>query len=335
MRRIEIVGGGLAGLGLGIALRRHDIPVTVHEAGDYPRHRVCGEFLTSLDGKTRGALHLDSILQRAVPARGVTWCEDGKTSMTHRLPRPALCLSRQVLDKEMAATFVRIGGELRTGSRGSCHDIPGRILACGREPRPSSPWVGIKQHFRGIPLHNDLEVHFGRGGYIGLTRIDKDTVNVCGLLRRGSCDLRETFPHIAASAGFDNLSRRLRTAEPLDGSFCAVAGLDYGNKPPDDDFLRVGDRSALIPPFTGHGMTIALQSAVAVLPSVLSWARSETDWPRTKKSAARAQKQRFGLRLRTAQALHPVLLGARTRSLARALHRSRLLPVSLLYRLMH
>ena len=48
LQPIEIVGGGLAGLSLGLALRQQDIPVTLFEAGSYPRHRVCGEFITGL-----------------------------------------------------------------------------------------------------------------------------------------------------------------------------------------------------------------------------------------------------------------------------------------------
>jgi flavin-dependent dehydrogenase len=335
MRRVKIIGGGLAGLGLGIALRRRDVPVTIHESGHYPRHRVCGEFITSLDRRTRHEVQLNDILRGARPASGVSWCEDGKSEITHRLPQPALCLSRRVLDEAMAACFTGLGGDLRTGSREQCTGEAGNVHACGRQPRASSAWVGIKQHFRGLEVRNDLEVHFGRGGYIGLTRIDEHTVNVCGLLRRGLSDLKSSFPDIAAQGGFDNLSRRLAGAEPLAGSFCAVAGLDYRGAAPEDGFLRIGDRSALIPPFTGHGMTIALQSAVAAMPSLLAWSRREIEWSQARALAARAQRRRFGLRLRAANALHPLLLHARTRALARALHTRGILPVGLLYRVMH
>jgi len=54
-RSVEVVGGGLAGLSLGLALRRRGVPVTVWEAGHYPRHRVCGEFITGLDRATAGS----------------------------------------------------------------------------------------------------------------------------------------------------------------------------------------------------------------------------------------------------------------------------------------
>ena len=43
---ITIIGGGLAGLTLGIGLRQREVPVTIWEAGNYPRHRVCGEFIS-------------------------------------------------------------------------------------------------------------------------------------------------------------------------------------------------------------------------------------------------------------------------------------------------
>ncbi|MFZ9874958.1 MAG: NAD(P)-binding protein, partial [Candidatus Methylacidiphilales bacterium] len=46
MKTVEIVGGGLAGLTLGLCLRQKGVPVDLFEAGTYPRHRVCGEYLS-------------------------------------------------------------------------------------------------------------------------------------------------------------------------------------------------------------------------------------------------------------------------------------------------
>ena len=55
---VTIIGGGLAGLTLGIGLRQRNVPVTIREAGQYPRHRVCGEFISAgmvSSGKREGS----------------------------------------------------------------------------------------------------------------------------------------------------------------------------------------------------------------------------------------------------------------------------------------
>ena len=56
MKEVTIVGGGLTGLSLGIALRRARVPVILHEAGQYPRHRVCGEFINGVGEETLARL---------------------------------------------------------------------------------------------------------------------------------------------------------------------------------------------------------------------------------------------------------------------------------------
>ena len=58
---ITIVGGGLAGLSLGIALRRRGVPVNLHEAGVYPRHRVCGEFISGVSQCTFDSLGIEDL----------------------------------------------------------------------------------------------------------------------------------------------------------------------------------------------------------------------------------------------------------------------------------
>ena len=332
-RRVEIIGGGLAGLSLGIALRRRDIPVAIVEAGHYPRHRVCGEFITSLDETTKSVLGLDEPLRGAREARGVVWREPGQPSLHHELPEPALCLSRHRLDARLAETFVSLGGELLTGTRGVTTPHEGRILACGRRASADSPWMGLKQHFRGLRLEEDLELHPGRDAYVGLTRVEDDKVNVCGLFsRRGGGGTLVAKCH---QAGLHELAERLENAQGDAQSRCAVAGLDYGPSKHTVGNILLGDARGLIPPFTGHGMTIALQSAALALPHVAEWSGGILDWCTASRRIARDSARRFRRRLAAGRSMHAWLLTSSRRRCLHFLHRSGLLPFHPLYRLLH
>jgi 2-polyprenyl-6-methoxyphenol hydroxylase-like FAD-dependent oxidoreductase len=64
-KRITIVGGGLAGLTLGIALRQREVAVTICEAGHYPRHRVCGEFISGRGQATLARLGMSKLINES------------------------------------------------------------------------------------------------------------------------------------------------------------------------------------------------------------------------------------------------------------------------------
>src|ERR1043166_8700245 len=98
MKPITIIGGGLAGLTLGILLRRENIPVALIEAGHYPRHRVCGEFLSGRGRKMLRATHLDHLLPDAVEARTCSFHVRNRKPLRFNLVDPALCISRFYLD---------------------------------------------------------------------------------------------------------------------------------------------------------------------------------------------------------------------------------------------
>lgn len=333
LRTVEIVGGGLAGLALGLGLRARGIPVVISEAGSYPRHRVCGEFITSLDSRTKSALMLDGILGEAVAARSVSWHEPGHASMQHRLPEPALCLSRHRLDQAMAEAFVSAGGRLETGQRSALESREGRIFACGRRPRSSSQWVGLKQHFRRLPLRDDLELHLGDRAYVGLTLVEDGLVNVCGLFPRPAAGGEATLDSRLRAVGLEVLAERLQQSSPVPGTACAVAGLDYENSGAAAD--SIGDHAGLIPPFTGNGMTIALQSAAIAAPCLDSWSRGGRGWEETLHGLRRQLHRKFSRRLAWGRFLHPWLLHPRRRRAIHRLHHLRLMPFGLVYRLCH
>src|SRR6266852_4391729 len=100
LKPIKIIGGGLAGLTLGIGLRKQGVPVTVLEAGHYPRHRVCGEFISGRGQDVLERLGLrESFLEAgAILARTAAFFSGETQSPARPLLPPALCLSRFKMD---------------------------------------------------------------------------------------------------------------------------------------------------------------------------------------------------------------------------------------------
>ena len=65
MKEVRVAGGGLAGLAVAAGLRRQGVPVVVDEAGSYPRHRVCGEFVSGVSGETLERLGIGRVFDDA------------------------------------------------------------------------------------------------------------------------------------------------------------------------------------------------------------------------------------------------------------------------------
>jgi 2-polyprenyl-6-methoxyphenol hydroxylase-like FAD-dependent oxidoreductase len=344
-RPIEIIGGGLAGLALGLALRRAGVPVTIVEAGHYPRHRVCGEFITGLSAATITTLGLTPYFSDALHHREVAWFigADATTKPTRiqRLPSSALGLSRHALDHRLATAFTAAGGVLLANTRFPETDtasVPGRVFTTGRR-RSRSPWLGLKIHARDVTLTRDLELHLGDHAYVGLARVEDGSVNVCGLFRRRA--LCAKGPNLLLgylqAAGLTALAARLATSELAADSFCAVAAVSFDRRviAPPPGRMCLGDTCAMIPPFTGNGMAMAFQSAETALPPLLAYARGAAAWSDTCEVISRALRRRFRLRLASAAAVHPFLFSPPRQRVLSALNRVRLVPLAPLYAALH
>jgi len=336
---ISIVGGGLAGLSLGIALRRAGVPTVVFEAGDYPRHRVCGEFVTGLSVTVIEKLGIDSVFIETKSCSSVKWLLKGNAIRQTTLPTPALMISRYALDARLAKLFESVGGKLLTRTRVSPRAIaPGWIQASGRRPSGESRWLGLKLHARDVGATKNLEFDLGNYGYVGLSSVEDGWTNICGLFRRRPelrCDRDEIFGAYLKANGLEQLARRLEAAEVRPGSRKAVAGFVFDRNVNTSDGLRLGDASAMIPPFTGDGMAMAFTSAALAVDPLIDWARGERSWGNACSYIMTALCREFRLRLTCASLFHPFILGGILQRCFRIGARARALPINLFYHLVH
>ena len=310
-RPITIVGGGLAGLTLGIGLRQQGIPVTVIEAGHYPRHRVCGEFISGRGVEVLKKLGLREALGRAgaIEARTAAFFAGRAHSPVRVMQFPALCLSRFLLDELLANEFQRLGGELRLNERWRDECGEAVVRASGRRPQAlenGCRWFGVKAHARGIQLTADLEMHTSPGGYVGLCRLGGNEVNVCGLFRRQAATGAPAPDELGWLRGNPGtaLNERLTSAMFDTSSICAVAGLSLApRRAAAHAECRIGDALTMIPPVTGNGMSMAFESAAMAIAPLTAYSHGQIRWLKAQQLLAHACDTCFGRRLAWARFL--------------------------------
>ncbi len=217
---VAVVGAGLAGSSIAAQLATAGWRVLLLERDEFPRHKVCGEFLSPEVQQTLYALNLYQpvvALQPVALQRATITGRRGKT-LTIALPGTAWGLSRYALDATLAATAVARGATLQSGSTlisyGQNHagyglvvrtsdqrrvaiNARALIMACGRHTAPGLPpreraaaaraqgWrrcVGIKVHYADILMPPQTELYLLPGGYVGINPIEGGRANLCALL---------------------------------------------------------------------------------------------------------------------------------------------------------
>ncbi len=316
-RPITIVGGGLAGLTLGIGLRQRGVAVTVWEAGRYPRHRVCGEFISGKGQGALGRLGLTDLVMRAgaIPARTATFFSERVESPVRELAEPAWSISRYALDDALAKEFRCLGGELRENERWrESEPMEGVVRASGRKPAATANgwrWFGMKIHARNVQLTADLEMHLARDGYMGISHLANGEVNICGLFRRRveaarngvralpeKMELPNEWRKIFLGAERSARHARLADAEFDEDSLCTIGGLSLeARRAAASEECCIGDAITMIPPVTGNGMSMAFESAEMALEPLAAYSSRELSWTEAQRRIAARCDKTFARRL--------------------------------------
>lgn len=301
---ILVLGGGVAGCATAIALSRKGRSVTLIEREPTPRHKVCGEFLSGEALEDLLALGIDVAALGAVPIDSVRLAA-ARRAAEAPLPFPAASLTRRTLDTALMARAVAAGVRVERGrsvhvlSRtatgkwqatlddGAVCEAPTVFLATGKHDlrghaRPKDPqrWVAFKMYYRLAPaqaaeLARASELMLYPGGYGGIQPVEGGIANLCWVVQQRHLarvghrwedfleKMQQDCPHLAM---------RLAGAEPLLEKPVAVTHIPYGHirRTTEDGLYCVGDQAAVIPSFTGDGISIALHTARCAVAACLA-----------------------------------------------------------------
>ena len=293
-----VAGGGLAGSAVAIDLARAGRSVVLLEREAGPHDKVCGEFLSFEAGHYLARLGIAPEALGAVPLSAVRLVQ-GHRPVRAKLPFSATSLSRRVLDEALLERAKCASADVRRGVRvkslepenghwrasvdlGEPIMARAAFLATGkhdlkdlkRGPGRQGDLIGFKMYWRLSPeqardLDGHVELALFPGGYAGLQPVEGGRANLCLLVRRREfADLENSWEALLAKikATCPHLAQRLEGAEPALAKPLAISSIPYGYvfDGADGDTIplwRLGDRAAVIPSFSGDGMSIALHSA--------------------------------------------------------------------------
>jgi flavin-dependent dehydrogenase len=278
---LAVVGGGPAGASAAITAAKLGFRVALLEAGRFPRHKVCGEFVSGEALELLSNLVGESALIGSAPRISHARAFIDDRVLTMPVEPPAASIARFDLDAALWRAAQRAGVTCRDSVRvlhvrKSAEDIftlklqagelcaRSVINASGRWSSLtagttlsilSNKWLGVKAHFREERPTASCDLYFFKGGYCGVQPVGDGVVNASAMVR---ADVARNLATVFAQNR--QLWRRSQSWVPESEPVSTAPLVFTEARTSQDGVLLCGDAAAFIDPFAGDGISMALHS---------------------------------------------------------------------------
>jgi len=335
---VAIVGAGPAGSSAAIELATRGRSVVLLEKEQFPRDKVCGEFLSpeAMDDLARRGV------AERIAAEPVERIDRGTLFVAPRrrvdfpLPRPAVGVSRRLLDTLLAREAESAGARVRFGrdvERIDGSPAEGFAISAAGEPpltarvvlaawgrwtpldralgrrfamRTRGRYFGWSRHDAGDSSHlaGKIHLHFFRGGYCGLSRVEGGVVNFAGVVAEK--ELRRRLGESAEGGGGwerflaalvedePRLRDDLAPLRPVREVLGTPAVFFERHSPAFGGILGIGDAAGIRDPFTGDGQATAIRGGLVAARTVDAFLRGEIPAERLAREHRRTWDRAFG-----------------------------------------
>lgn len=297
---VVIIGGGLAGLISAIHLARNGIKVIVLEKNEFPKHKVCGEYISN---EVLSYLHfleidVDSLNPTAIEKLSFS-LKSGKI-ISSKLPLGGFGISRYTLDfylftlaqkegcqikKETVENITFANDEFTIETNNNSYKTHVALGAFGKRSnldnalnrnfiKKKSNWLGVKAHYK-LDYPDDLVgLHHFDGGYCGISKIENNLINICYLANYKTFKKYKTIDDYQKNILFENpnLKEIFNNATLQFEKQLTISQVSFSKKAAvENHILMVGDTAGLIHPLCGNGMAMAIHSAKLASESIIKF----------------------------------------------------------------
>jgi flavin-dependent dehydrogenase len=289
--QIAIIGGGLAGLTAAIQLTKKGKSVILFEKNTYPKHKVCGEFISNEVLHYIEELGLDIELLQPTHINKTSISINNGKSISAVLPLGGFGISRYKLDNylyEKAKEFgcqiihqqvneIDFSNDSFTIQTENNETYVAKVVlgAFGKRSnldiklqrnfiQKKSAWLGVKAHYKGNFPNDLVELHNFDGGYCGVSKVEDDIINICYLTKYESFKKHKAISDFQSNVLSKNpkLKAIFESSELLFEKPLTISQISFETKKQvENHILMLGDTAGLIHPLCGNGMAMAIHSA--------------------------------------------------------------------------
>lgn len=333
---VIIIGGGLAGLASGIHIAGHGIPVTIIEKAPYPRHKVCGEYISNEIRPYLKWLDIDISALRPAEINKLSFSSFSGEPIDTLLPLGGFGVSRYVLDDYLFRFAEKKGCRIMSDTvtdvtyRDNKFQIKGKagiyaaavvLGAYGKRSvidqslnrefiNKKSPWLAVKAHYKGDIPEDTVGLHHFPGGYCGVSKIEDGSINICYLSDYKSFKKYKNIEDYQKQVVCKNprLREIFYDCELLFERPITISQISFERKNPvDNHILMIGDTAGLIHPLCGNGMAMALHSAKIASEKVIHFVEEKITRHQMERDYAKEWNSNFARRLRVGRMLGNIL----------------------------
>lgn len=288
---VLIIGGGLAGLTSAIHLSKSGLKVSLIEKNEFPKHKVCGEYISNEVLPYFQWLGVNiSELNPSTISKIQFSISSGKT-IHHTLPLGGFGISRYALDHYLYQKALANGCQIIQDTVDNIQfeddeftiftnnnlEFKSKIVlgAFGKRSnldlklnrdfiQKKAPWLAVKAHYSGYFPNDLVGLHNFEGGYCGVSKVENNSINICYLVDYKTFKEYKNIEEFQSKVIYKNphLKAIFENCTMIFDKPLTISQISFEKKEVvENHILMIGDTAGLIHPLCGNGMAMAIHSA--------------------------------------------------------------------------